>query len=78
MSVKIRSFKGHATISLDAESRFPFTFGVAKAQLILANLDAIKAFVAGQTSGTRAPDVDRLYEDQCARACGLDGVNGSR
>lgn len=72
MPVKIGSFKGHATISLNPESRFPFTFGVEKAKLILENLDAIKAFVGKQSpeSGS-APDVDRMYEDQCARKCGL-------
>lgn len=42
------SFKGHPTISLkrsEAE-KFPFTFGVGKAKLILENIEAIKAFVA--------------------------------
>jgi hypothetical protein len=45
--VKIGEYKGNATISLSktAEDRFPFSFGVAKAKLILENLDEIKAFV---------------------------------
>ncbi len=40
------SYKGCPTLSLNSDSKYPFTFGVAKAKAILANVDAIKAFVA--------------------------------
>jgi hypothetical protein len=77
MAVQIGSYKGKPTISLGAETKWPFTFGVAKAQMILANLDAIRGFVAkysapaGASSG---PDrVDMAYEDRCAEQCGLNG-----
>lgn len=43
---KISSYKGNPTISLASETKWPFTFGVSKAKLILENLDAIRAFVA--------------------------------
>lgn len=41
---KIDSFKGHPVLCLNPESRFPFSFGLAKAKLILENLEAIKKF----------------------------------
>lgn len=65
--------------------KYPFQFGVDKARMILDCIEEIKAFVAsnGQTvgpvsaqtstasNGGHGPDVDRLYEDQCARECGF-------
>ncbi|MFH1630929.1 MAG: hypothetical protein ABIA21_01765 [Candidatus Aenigmatarchaeota archaeon] len=50
MTATIGEYKGHKTLSLVAEgmenSKFPpFSFGVAKARLILAHLDDIKKFV---------------------------------
>lgn len=47
MPVKIGEYKGHKTISLmrDENDRWPFTFGVTKARLIVENFDAIKKFV---------------------------------
>ncbi len=42
---EIQEFKGNKIICLNPESKFPFSFGVAKAKLILENLDAIKKFV---------------------------------
>ena len=66
---KVSSYKGHPTISLDAGSKYPFTFGLAKAKLILAHLEEIKAFVARHE--TSAPDrVDMAYEDDCQRRTG--------
>jgi hypothetical protein len=58
MAHKIGSYKGNATISLNPDSRFPFTFGVAKAKLILDNLDAIRKFVEGE---------ERLMSDEPKR-----------
>ena len=56
MPVKTGEFKGHPTISLikDENDPRPFTFGMGKAKLILANLEAIKEFVennGGDASG---------------------------
>jgi hypothetical protein len=41
-------FKGKPmlVIKRSADDQYPFSFGMAKAKLILENLDAIKAFVA--------------------------------
>ena len=41
----IQEFKGNNVICLNPESKYPFSFGVAKAKLVLENLDAIKKFV---------------------------------
>lgn len=43
---KIDVFKGNPIIVLNPEDKWTFSFGLGKARLILANLDAIKAFVA--------------------------------
>jgi len=45
------SYKGKPTISLkrNEEEKYPFTFGVAKAKLILAHIDEIKIFVEDST-----------------------------
>lgn len=44
----IGSYKGNPTITLGPEGRYPFTFGLWKAKLILENIEAIKAFVETQ------------------------------
>lgn len=71
----VGSYKGNATISLDADSRYPFTFGVKKAQMILECLPQIEAFVKAHTSPAGQQrdvmGVDRQYEEQCRQACGL-------
>lgn len=54
MPVKTGEFKGHKTITLmrTEDDKYPFTFGVAKARLILENLEAIREFVdEGETEG---------------------------
>ena len=43
---EIQEFKGNKVLNLNPESKFPFSFGLAKAKLILENLDVIKKFVA--------------------------------
>ena len=45
---EIGEFKGNKVITLkrNPEDRFPFSFGRAKAKLILENLDAVKKFAA--------------------------------
>lgn len=49
MSVKVSNFKGNPVISLigvdDPDARFPFTFGLAKARLILRHISDIEIFV---------------------------------
>jgi len=44
---KIGEYKGSPIISLlrDDEDRFPFSFGITKAKLILENIESIKAFI---------------------------------
>lgn len=50
MTVKIGEYKGHKTITLLEEGKeepdkFPFSFGLKKAKLIIANIDDIKKFI---------------------------------
>ena len=47
MVAKISEFKGHKLIELSngEDDKFPFSFGLAKAKLILDNIDEIKKFV---------------------------------
>jgi len=51
MAVEFGEFKNNKTISLVSESddkengKFPFTFGVNKAKLIIENFEDIKKFV---------------------------------
>lgn len=40
----IGQYKGNPTISLAADAKYPFSFGAAKAALIVEHFDAIKAF----------------------------------
>ncbi len=58
MPVKTGEFKGHPTISLlkDDDDLRPFTFGLGKARLILANLDAIKKFVESNSGNSGGSD----------------------
>lgn len=42
---EIQDFKGNKILCLNHESKFPFSFGLAKAKLLLENLDVIKKFV---------------------------------
>lgn len=46
--IKRGEYQGKPVISLmkKEDDRFPFTFGLAKAKLILENIEDIKAFVA--------------------------------
>lgn len=38
-------YKDNKVLTLNTGEKFPFSFGVGKAKLILANIDAIKKFV---------------------------------
>ncbi len=46
---EIQEFKGSKVLCLNPESKFTFSFGVAKAKLILENIEVIKKFV--ETNG---------------------------
>jgi len=47
MPVQTGEFKGHKVITLSRgdDEKYPFTFGVNKARLILENIEEIKKFV---------------------------------
>jgi len=55
MPVEYSEYKGNPIISckLDANDKHPHTFGIGKAKRILANIDAIKDFVA---KNSKAPE----------------------
>ena len=42
---KVEEFKGNKVLILNPGSRFPFSFGMTKARMILEHIDAIKKFV---------------------------------
>jgi hypothetical protein len=42
---QIGEYKGNPVLTLNPGERFPFSFGVAKAKLILQHLEAVKDFV---------------------------------
>jgi hypothetical protein len=48
MFVKVSEYKGKPVICLmrDKEDRYPFSFGVQKAKLIIPAIEHIKAFIA--------------------------------
>ncbi|HOT97261.1 MAG TPA: hypothetical protein PLG50_16560 [bacterium] len=41
----VGEFKGNPILTLNPDERFPFSFGLSKARLILAHIEEIKAFV---------------------------------
>jgi len=44
-------FKGHPVIVLNPESKYPFSFGVPKAKLILDHIEDIRDFVMANEGG---------------------------
>ncbi len=52
MPVEYSEYKGHKLILLkrSADDKYPFSFGLRKAQLILENIEAIKEFVKNNSS----------------------------
>lgn len=74
MQVRESVYKGHPTLSLDADSKYPFTFGIAKAKLIVENIEAVRAFVAkhdrSAVDGYVQAQEDAMI-DEGARKCGL-------
>lgn len=74
---QLSSYAGKPTLQL-GDGRFPFTFGLAKAKLILADLDAIRAFVesGGKSCGAAvpaAPAMDAANEQAGERPPADDG-----
>jgi hypothetical protein len=55
MAVKTGNYKGSPTISLlnGEDDKYPFTFGVKKAQLIVNHIEDIKQWLARQEAGAR-------------------------
>jgi len=62
---EIQEFKGNKVLNLNPESKFPFSFGLAKAKLILENLDVIKKFVEseGKDIGEQGPKSSEKSEE---------------
>ena len=44
----VKEYKGHPILVLNPDSRFPFSFGLGKAKLIIEHLETIKEFIANQ------------------------------
>lgn len=42
---ELQEYKGNKLICLNPGAKFPFSFGLTKAKMILENIDAIKKFV---------------------------------
>lgn len=42
---ELQEYKGNKIICLNPGSKFPFSFGLGKAKMILENLESIKKFV---------------------------------
>lgn len=58
---EIQEYKGNKTLNLNPESKFSFSFGLAKAKLILENIDVIKKFV--ETEGKDLGEFAKKQED---------------
>jgi hypothetical protein len=41
----VGEFKGNPILTLNPDERYPFSFGLSKAKLILAHIEDIRAFV---------------------------------
>ena len=44
----VREYKGHPILVLNPDGRYPFSFGVGKAKLIIEHLETIKEFIKEQ------------------------------
>lgn len=64
---KIDEFKGHKVLTLldKPDSKYPFSFGIAKAKLILANYESIVAFVGwnGTKDEPKPPTPEQVAQD---------------
>lgn len=59
---EIGEYKGNPTITLDPEGKWPFSFGVAKAALILENWDEIVNFVSEHGNEDQKALADQYLE----------------
>lgn len=67
---KFTTYKGHKLIVLNPEDRFPFQFGLSKAKLIMANLEAIRAFAASEGQAPAGDRFDMQNEDNMRDSIG--------
>ena len=60
---EITEYKENKLITLNPGEKYPFSFGLSKAKMILANIDAIKIFVDtdGQ-SCEKEPDINSMLK----------------
>jgi hypothetical protein len=64
---EIQDFKGNKVLCLNPESKFTFSFGVAKAKLILENIEVIKKFVEtdgkdlGESGTKKEPGTEEAF-----------------
>ncbi len=42
---KVSDYKGRPVLTLNPGDRYPFSFGISKAKMIMQNLDVIKGFI---------------------------------
>ncbi|HQY51037.1 MAG TPA: hypothetical protein PK294_03145 [Ignavibacteria bacterium] len=61
---EIQEYKGNKILNLNPESKFTFSFGLAKAKLILENLDVIKKFVESEGKDIGDAGSSESKEDQ--------------
>lgn len=47
-TIRISDYQGQPVLTLRADTRYPFSFGLKKAEVILENLAEIRAFVESQ------------------------------
>ena len=52
-------YNGHPILTLNPDSRFPFSFGPAKAEMILRSLEAIRTFAAKHRPGNGSAPAER-------------------
>ena len=69
----ITEFKGNSLLNLNPDDKFIFSFGLSKAKMILANIDAIKIFVDtdGQSCEPK-PDISNMIETSFSRVGSQD------
>lgn len=61
---EIQEYKGNKILNLNPESKFTFSFGLAKAKLILEHLDVIKKFVESEGKDIGDAGSSESKEDQ--------------
>jgi len=61
---EIQEYKGNKILNLNPESKFTFSFGLAKAKLILEHLDVIKKFVESEGKDIGEAGSNENKEDQ--------------